>query len=108
MALTIAPLSPAVAGGLGTLGGRKVWIGFLQPDNSYPTGGYVFSPTLVGMAQIDQIFSGVLTAGNVLAEYIPVAGATGTLKFFVPTTGAEVANTTDLSAAKAPVIVVGV
>jgi hypothetical protein len=108
MALGLSPLSPATAGGLGSLGGRKVWVGYIVFDSSYPSGGYVADPTLFGMAQIDQVLSGVLSSLNQVCKYTPAAGGVGKFQVFTASTGVELVNTTNLSGATAPVIVFGI
>lgn len=108
MSLGISTISATPAGGISTFGGRKAWTGFVTLDASYPTGGYVFSPTLFGMTQIDQVISGPLSSGNAVARFSGAAGGLGTIQVFVATTGAEQANLSNLSGLTAPVIVIGV
>lgn len=93
---TITP-SPALGPAL------KVWAGSINGDASYPTGGSVVTPSLFGMTAVYAIGPlGSASNSNV------VSNVAGKLKFFVATTGVEVANTTDLSAVTAEVLVIGV
>lgn len=109
MAITVTPLSAAVSGGLGTIGGRKVWIGVVALDSSYPTGGWTVDPTLFGMVQIDQIlFAAMSPVSTSLVRFTPAAGGTGKVQAFVATTGAETANATNFSANSVACIVIGV
>lgn len=67
-------------------------------DNSYPTGGLALTPAQVGLNVIAAVnLSGVTEAGRLA---VPLRQSDGTykIKVYVSSTGAEVANTTDLSA----------
>lgn len=79
----------------------KIWVGSILGDASYPTGGYTMTPSIFGMTAVHGFISGTASNSNT------VVNNAGKLQFFVSSTGAEVANTTNLSAVSAEVIVIG-
>jgi len=75
-------------------------------QGGYLTGGITVDPTEVRMGKIFAILGGVLSNGTaMLLPWYDVA--TGKLLYFVPNTGAEVANATDLTAYSGRVEFVG-
>ncbi|MGH7744115.1 MAG: hypothetical protein ACREQ5_04750 [Candidatus Dormibacteria bacterium] len=107
MALTFFPFSGSTSAGLGNIGSRKVAVGYLIGDASYPTGGYTLDPTEVGMSFIDQMYCGVGFQVNQAMRFTPVAGGGGKVQAFTPASGVELANATNTTAFF-PVLVVGV
>ncbi|MGH7743917.1 MAG: hypothetical protein ACREQ5_03740 [Candidatus Dormibacteria bacterium] len=80
----------------------KVWDGSITGGNSYTTGGFVLAASLFGMTQILSFVSCSASNSNLTVNNA------GKLQFFVATTGAEVASTTDLSAVTVEIHVVGI
>lgn len=79
----------------------KAWAGLITLDASYPTGGYALSAATFGMSNIDGVVACTASNSNTVVW-------TGTnLKVFVSTTGAEVANATDLHTVTVSALVVG-
>lgn len=71
-------------------------------DNSYPTGGEPLAASALGLASID-----FLSLSGTNANTFVWDRANNKIKAFVRTTGAEVANATDLSAVVLDVFAVG-
>lgn len=89
-----------------TVGARRVWLGTLAGDASYPTGGYTLDPNLIGLDRVAFILApaGMVPGGT--AVYWVWNATTSKLQAFAPA-GTEKANTTNLSAVLATVLVVG-
>ncbi len=76
----------------GVIGDRRLWIGDITLDTSYPTGGYSLSPSLFGMGSvIDNVDVG--DAGGKPYEW---DGVNNKLKAY-SAVGTEVANATSLA-----------
>lgn len=78
------------------------WYGLVTGGNSYTTGGFVLTAALFGLKAIYAVIPGTASNSNTVTWT-----AAGGLKFFVSTTGAEVASATDLSAVNVPLFVIG-
>ena len=77
----------------------------LAADNSYPTGGYAITPAQLGFAsQIDYLD---IVNENISAWSASWNKATQKLQFLGMSTGAEVANNTNLAGATCDVIAEG-
>lgn len=110
MAVKIFAHSHSRGGDIDDYADRSAFVGYVQGDTSYPTGGYSVDPTMFGMTLIDQVLGGAV--GNTMLVGAPAA-VTGLqtsnfkLKVIVPATGAEVVNGTNLSANNYPCFVIG-
>lgn len=71
-------------------------------DNSYPTGGEPLAPSALGLASVD-----FLSVSSTNANTFAWDRANNKIKAFVRTTGAEVANATDLSTVVVDVFAIG-
>lgn len=119
MALTLFGTSATKGGDLALFDGRKAFVGVVQGDSSYPTGGYPVDPTLFGMAMIDQIYGGSVS-GSFMISFAPAAAAgplgsspntTGPVdkvKVINYTTDAEIANATSLAGVIFELLVIGI
>lgn len=109
MAMTFAQINPN-NGALPrpadiTAGGRKRNRYTCTADNNYPTGGYPVLPANVGLGeQID--FIDVVNE-NITAWTAVFNKATQKIQFVVMSTGAEVANATDIHTASVDIIAEG-
>lgn len=101
MAVTAA--SPTVQS---VFGDKRVYIGPITFDNSYPTGGEPVTPSLFGFAQsLDAVI--VLGSRAVQTWTTWYNPATGKLVAQITATGIEVVDTTDLSTAVFDVLAIG-
>lgn len=110
MAVTIAAspsnfLGPPAAEVPTGYGSRRITFTSIAGDSSYPTGGYTLDPFLFNLNIVDLVITAPteLPAAN---TYFIWNQTTRKLQAFTKA-GAEVANTTNLTAVIAPIIVAG-
>lgn len=81
------------------LGSLDFWMGKITHTASYATGGDTLQARQVGMNVIEGgIIACTLGGGGVLFEILPQTDGTGKIRATVATSGAEIANATNLSA----------
>jgi hypothetical protein len=81
------------------LGSLDMWQGKITHTASYATNGDTLQARQVGMNVIEGgIVASTLGAGGALFEVLPQTDGTAKIRAIVMSTGAEVANTTNLSA----------
>lgn len=108
--LTITPIVPGTGAGLNrppdiTAGGRRKYRFNIAMDNNYPTGGYAITPANLNFAeQID--FLDIVNE-NINAWSAIWNRATQKIQLVVMSTGAEVANATDVHTFNCDVAVEG-
>lgn len=86
-------------------GDKRVVLGTVTFDSSYPTGGEAVSASTFGLVSIDAVV--VLGTRGVVTWSPWYNPATGKLVAQVTADGTQVANTTDLSTLVADVLVIG-
>ena len=97
--------------GLDVFGKHRVRIGSVTFDDSYPTDGEAVSPSDFGLSEIYQLIVVGTRGSGYVVEYVPSDGKLKALWVDTTVDGAplaEVADTTDLSAVVADVIVLGI
>lgn len=77
----------------------------LTGESSYSTGGTALLASDFGLTRLDYVIAGGTAAGT---RWYAWNAATGKLLAFTSSTGAQVANTTDVSADKVSVVAVGI
>lgn len=109
MALTLNALTISDGMGVARSDDGIMFFGIINFDSSYPTGGYVLQAGLFSMNLGQMIVVSPFVSGGVLilSEIIFVGGLKANLKLRNASTGAELANTTNLSGATTTVFKMG-
>jgi hypothetical protein len=97
MAATVVVTRTAVPGDL------KAMEATIAGDSSYATNGYAVTPANFNLTSI----TGIISVGNSTGRHLVYDTAAAKVLFIVTATGAEVVNTTNVTASVIPVIVYG-
>jgi hypothetical protein len=96
MGLTITPITRSV------FGNKRVVLADVTFDSSYPTGGESITPAVLGLSDIDAIFTNGAKGWGVVYDK-----ANAKLMAYGSTAGTEITDTTNLSALVVQILAVG-